>query len=336
MKAELEKLLKKYPIPTELGTPELYDNCLQIDSFEIQLAGLALQTKYGMTVTGSAAEFSVCPVERAYFELLERLSIVDAEASGKSSFTVFDEKRKEISRIDSHSVFPASGTDAWRYAKSNGVAIQTSWEKACQGAKFELIERDRILRSWYGEVKPVELKEGLSLSSLPIQALKKYYDFQIFGFEKVVGVFAFPKAETSPRVSGFGAKPTLEASVEAAFRECMQGLGFLWGEEIPKTIPEASSSPEYHQEYYLHSLGIQKIQSWLNGGNIKHAKSFSAVPMSSDPKDFQFIDLTPEWLPPGLVVVKAIHPSLLPLTFGGCRLHVANDFPEELLIHPIT
>ena len=69
----------------------------------------------------------------AYYELLERVYLQE--------FFL----REEVAEEEQKYYF---------YALSNGAAIHSSEHEALLGSRLELVERDRVLRSWYGEYVP--------------------------------------------------------------------------------------------------------------------------------------------------------------------------------------
>jgi hypothetical protein len=346
---ELSRLSSQYPLAKEWSIPELFHQRFSIDRFHMECVGLVSSHANGMALTGSAAsrETEKPPVTRAYFELVERTSVIEAELRDIDRFRQQTIAGEFHGWLEKFSLFPATEDPArWRFAKSNGVAAQLSWEMACRSAALELMERDRILRSWFGEIRPEKITAADphgGPSPLLHPDLNPYYDFENYrigppvkveglGEVTVVAVFGFPRRANVPRVAGFAARPSPGEAVFSATAECLQILSFLWGEAIPEVLPLLSPSPDYHQEVFLLPEGISRIRRWLSGEHQGYATS----PPPSQSFQIHFSDITPPQLVSRLFVVKAHCPTLLPLTFGSCRKFAPPGFPEELLVHPIT
>src|SRR5699024_10783813 len=112
--------------------------------------------------------------------------------------------------------------------------------RAQKAAALELIERDRILRSWYGGPSP----QATSLPhSIPLGELPRHYRIETYRFPKadseieVGAVFGFPTHPEAPFFCGFGASHSLEEALRHAFREGLQRMAFLWGEPVSGDEP---------------------------------------------------------------------------------------------------
>jgi len=338
IRQQLTDLLSQYPLGPEWSVPELFSDRAAIGELGVNLVGLSCRRSTGEMATGSAADVSEMPLARAFFELIERTAIIDAEKSA-GHFLLESLTRFERRKTTATALFPLStDPEKWRYSKSNGVAAQRDWATACRAATLEVIERDRILRSWMGGRKPhaVALPTGSFLD-----ALKPLYHIEAYVFAEkegpfssvhVAAIFGFPRGEGAPRVSGFGAHETLKTALAKASSEFLQGLGFLWGESLPSEIPNFSPTPDYHQELYLHSAGIQRIKNWLAG----HHESYHSESYHRFAGESLYADLTPPHLKGTLWVVKACVEGTYPLAFGACPLFAPPTMPPELLVHPIT
>jgi ribosomal protein S12 methylthiotransferase accessory factor YcaO len=165
------------------------------------------------------------------------------------------------------------------------VALDFNRERAMKKAYQELVERDFVLRSWWGEIKPekISLKGSWFLSKeiqknllkLSSEYLVELYNFgQSFDGICVMGVFIHPigleRKNNYPIVYGFGSRSSASQAFEHALNEALQRLGFLKDEKL-KDYQEFSKevsfspSPLYHQEYYLTYEGNEKIMRWLEG-----------------------------------------------------------------------
>jgi ribosomal protein S12 methylthiotransferase accessory factor YcaO len=303
----------------------------------VELCGLATVGD-GETVTGSAGEVGELPLARAYFELLERTSVVEAMKSS-NHLRLLNPDAGHMRAAYAHEIFRGSNDPTFRYARSNGVAGASSWPAACSAARWELIERDRILRSWYGQTRPVRCQD-LSLSSLA--GLDSFYECQAFSFPgvsapypgEVVGVFAFPKIADAPLSYGFAAEPDTARAIRKASRECVQRIGFLWGEEVSASEPAFVPNAEYHQEYYLRPCMHDALRAWLDGDHFRLPCEIE--PRSGEVRPEEFVDVTPQHLQGDFFVAKVLPGDELELGFGHGHPRVRAPLAPNFLVHPIA
>ncbi len=331
---DVAALASRFGAPPYLGTVEWCVDDAKIDGATIHLAGVAVDVD-GECVTGSAASTVEVPVERAYLELLERLAVLEAIERAPSRFVLVDETGTPTGIAPFGKVFPTSPTpDEWRWARSNGVAVGPSFGFAANRARLELIERDRVLRSWYGELLPqsADVEPGL----FPV-ALREHYDVRASAFGNseggvVCGVFALPKGG-APLSFGFSARPTRREAVASAALECLQRIGFLFGEASSDRAPDAAPTPDFHQDYFLASDGNRRVEQWL-AGNHQGLHVF-ATERARNPRR-GYVDLTPDWFRSGLSAVRAIPEDEIPLWFGASHPLVDGAHLSDISVHPIA
>ncbi len=322
----IDTLTETFPLPAGWGRPQVFDPTLQLGALTIHGVGLLCQCTDGRSITASAADISTRPVERAYFELLERTSIV-LSASQNTDLVPIE-----------------SSPERWRYAKSNGIAVGTSWPDACYRAERELIERDRVLRSWFGGPAPKELPQPLRGTSRLRELSVSHYDITFVSFDdpsdsapmQVVGAFGFPKQAGAPTVYAFGAAPELPDAIRHAEGEFVQRLIFLWGEPIDQN-PRFSPTPDFHQEYFLGQRGETLLRAWLDGKN--ESRDLYQALENQWPRQgsaVQYADLTPAHLREKLHVVRATSGERVPLIFGDGYSEVVGGMPESLTVHPVA
>jgi len=341
MDMDLNRLQNDLPLSSQWERPSVIRHVAKIGDTQIHLAGLSTVDRAGQCVCGSAGQLAGSPLTRAYYELIERTAVIEAMGRAHKEFEIHNAECEIVGALCNQEIFLQSSDDKhWRYARSNGVAVGLNWQDATRRAGLELAERDRILRSWYGEFTPqkVELYSGLVPRSLDL-----HYEFETYLFAlanspcelpTVAGIFGFPRQDTAPLVFGFGARYGLQEALAAAACECLQRLGFLWGEAIPQDLPPFAPTPDFHQEYYLHPPHQIQLRAWLSG---EHAKFAGVLTESSPEKGVPyFVDLTPNALRNELVVVKALPASELQLTFGRGHPRLRRAPPEPLAIHPIA
>lgn len=336
----LETLRSMSPLPDGWSELEVVEDVVLVDGVELHRAGIASVGPTGEEVTGSAAETASSALPRSYYELLERAATLEALGNKQASYEVRSIDGLASGTCSAEDLFPESDEPSrWRYARSNGVAVHCDWSTAASRAFWELAERDRLLRSWYGESAPLRLSWDVSATPL---ARSQSYEWRIYefpetdksGFAKeisVAGVFGFPTQPDAPLVLGFGARPDLEAAVGAAVSEALQLLAFLWGESLPGAAPPGGPSPDHHLEHFQYPGHHASLRKWLDGAHLAFRRDRPAVVR---PSRVSFVDLTPSWLTGGYRVAKAFAPGATPLTFGDPPFAV--HLPAELRVHPIA
>lgn len=151
MSDQLNELLDLYPLSKRWKQPEPYYEQVIVKGIKLETVGIAAYDEKGQMATGSAAEVRNIPIDRSYFELIERTSYLDFVQELPGSCLVLDEKGNEQEHLASSVVFPLSPQPTqWNYARSNGLAVHKTYSQACNRARMELIERNAMLCSWYG------------------------------------------------------------------------------------------------------------------------------------------------------------------------------------------
>ncbi len=341
---EFETLCREIPLPPRWSRPDCYAETVAIEGMHLVLTGLVSTSRDGTDVTGSAAETEASSVRRAYFELLERAATLDIYADTPASVLARDATGAVVREHSGESLFP-NGSEGmgWTYSRSNGVAAASDWQTACRAAYAELTERHRVLCAWFGLTIPKRLPQA---TLGPLVELASLYEVETVSFpapaapakgdeQVVVGVFAFPLMSMHPFVCGFAAGPSLTEAQARAERECLQRLGFLWGEEIPSQEPAVEKSPAYHQELYLWPPKHAAIRAWLAANHAGKGELRGPGLGASDGASPTFVDLTPAHLVGKVSVAKALDPTLLPLTFGQGHPWVTTR-AASLGVHPIA
>jgi hypothetical protein len=327
-----------YRLPDHWTAPEIVEDVIVANGLRLHRAGLSTTaTTDGHEVLGSAADVSGPTIRRAWFELLERVSGLEAIRSTRSTFDLFNENGERIGAPRDHAIlFPDSPSKEWRHAQSNGIALHSNWRSACERALWELAERDRVLRSWHGAIRPlsediVVTPEGAyewRVSSFPDHAGGFSSDLH------VVGAFGFPKQAGDPFVLGFAGRPQKADAIAAATMEARQLLAFLWGEPLPDTISDAPG-PMQHLDAYQISGAQEKVHAWLDGAHVSFGSgdAFDTGDETDTDAVVRFVDLTPPWISENLRVAKAVCSRAMPLTFG--RSPFVEHLPRELQLHPL-
>jgi hypothetical protein len=320
-KRRLAKLQRTYPLPPGCALQDTFLQRIVIGKLELFMVGLLANTPTQPSVTGSAADSQGYPVDRAFFELLERMSIMLARDTAAGSLRVRDPRGAAKGSRASDRVFPSDAKpDSLRTALSNGVALHESWPKACAAALCELVERDRVLRSFQGEFAPKRLE---NVDRKLLRALGPQYAIEAYEFgpardtklqHTAAGLFLFPRNATHPLAYGFAAALAPQAALAAASGEALQRLAFLWGEDIPSAAPAPTPTPDYHQEHYLYPPHQKLLRAWLAG---KRPKRRASGGPAFDGEHTSFVDLTPTILQPLAAVAKAISRSAKRLRFGS-------------------
>lgn len=329
-----------FPLPDGWSALERVEDTVDADGARLHRVGLASGSAHGEAV-GSAADWRSAPVDRAGYELLERVALLEAASSPDAPWIVRDAGGNSTGVVRGSAVFPASSEPGvWAHARSNGVALHSNWKAACEHAAQELIERDRTQRAWLGEIVPTRLP--LDVLPEPLSATRSY-DWCAYAFPPgpcddprfaVVGVFGFPRTAEAPLVFGYGCRgggAAVAAALQAAISEAAQLLAFLWGEPIPRALPEPGPTAGAHLERFQFPPMHAHLRRWLAGDHTSYRlPSAAPAPTSTS---ILFVDLTPSWFPRGLCVARAMSDARLPLTFG--RAPIFGHLPHELRMHPI-
>ena len=337
-----------YPLPPGWSAPEPFRESVVVGASVLELCGFSAESAEGVQVAGSAASAAELgpPVCRSYFELLERASIVSAMNSGESEYDLHDAAKRRLGRAPHSRLFPKSPQcDRWRPARSNGVALHTTWPEACRRAEAELVERDRVLRSWYGESLPRRLTLPAELIPEGLSAVANWSAHEFVaspdGLDEpllTVAVVGLPNIEGVPLVLGFAARTDPREATKAAADEAVQRFGFLFGEDIPMAPPALSPTPDYHQEFFLYPPSQRLLQDWLDGEDLENKASPTRNRSDvSQPclGETRFVDLTPPHLSGRLFVVKAINARAEPLVFGEPAPHRRGTCAARR-VHPIA
>lgn len=331
------------PLPDGWSATERVLDTIEIAGLSIHRAGVASVAPTGEELTGAAADLDSPPEARAHFELLERIGTLEAIAEGRS-LVVRDAAGAELGLLPAARVFPRSEDEArYREARSNGVAVHRSWEEATFRARAELVERNHVLRSWYGLEAPRRIDLPAS-SAWPVPRHLPDYEWRACVFEprevegwaagvSVCGLFGLPRRDESPFLAGYGARATTELAILAAASELTQSLAFLWGEELPSTLPPPAPHAGAHLEWSLFPGNRARLAAWLDGEHRAHGPARTAIPRRQLETAVVYADLTPPWLANRARLVRAMHPHAMRLVFGESpdALHL----PPALRIHPI-
>jgi hypothetical protein len=337
---DFKSLAAKYPLPRGWSGIAVVEDTFLADGVRLRRAGLSSLSPAGEEILGSAADADGSPIARAYFELVERVSTIEWLGREHSPCDLLTLEGKLAKQKSWEEVFPESPEPAtWRYSRSNGIAIHDDWKSASERAFWELCERDRVLRSWYGETVPQRVSFDLRKTPL---AHSRGYEWCAYSFPEsdrrrfsrgvhVRGVFGIPRNIELPFVFGYGARPSSEEALLTATREATQLLAFLWGESLPAEDPPSAPIPAYHLEAFQWGERRDSVRRWLHGGHARH-RGASWPPGEVDGRVL-FLDLTPSWTR-GLRVSKAVCAEAMPLAFGDYP--GAGHLPPEIRPHPIA
>lgn len=341
----IAKLREEFPLSGRWQAVDIFTDVVSLGAGQVPVVGLASQDGQGRVATGSSAGPWSVSIRKAFFELLERSAILDAEA-GQESYAVKDMRGNPLGMLDAARVWPSSPQPHnWRYAKSNGVAAHDSWTAACRAAAMELVERDRVLRSWRGDCGCVDVY--MERSQLPFGDCKEI-DISIYEigpqFPKRIGtphhvaddlqtakvcvMVGRSLAPGWPMVISYGAGVDRDEAMRRAAGEFVQRAALLHGCEII-AAPEFAPTPDFHQEYFLNPARWPLLSAWLG----QNAPLVNPDPIT----DLAFVDLTPAHLAGKVAIVKAISNTALPLIFGRWPVEVLGTLPAaERIWHPIA
>lgn len=305
MQLELAGLRQAYPLPAGASAPQLFADTVTIAGREVRRVGLAAAVG-GAEVTGSAAALDGSPLARAYFELLERASLLEAEGR---EHPLRDARGRVVGRHREDA--PPAATDAAaRPARSNGLALHLTWEEACRRAALELTERDRVLSAWYGELPVAPAPPPGLLAPLDTHEWRACAIREEGDAAEVAAVIGFPLHPELPLARGFAAAASPGEALDAAAREAVQNLAFLWDEPVPAAAPVSAPSPMFHLDYYLFPEHHAHLARWLEGAHYRPS------PRAPRAGEVRFVDLTPACLRGKLFVARALREGARALVFG--------------------
>ncbi|MFW6086437.1 MAG: YcaO-like family protein [Myxococcota bacterium] len=341
---EMQRFRGEFPLGEAWSELDRFEDTVTIAGVSIGRAGLVARNGSGREMTGSAAEVDSTPAAamRAYCELVERVSTVEALEDGARSWPVVASDGAVTGYIETRAIFPESDEpEVWQYARSNGIAFHTDFEQARDRATWELIERDRVLRSWYGPIPP----ERTELPGAFPEALRSVLDWQAYVLPdpdpaawaadvRVAVVVGFPRSADVPLALGFGARPRAEAALGAAAGEAFQRLAFLWDESIPRDRPDPAPNPQSHLEWFLYPEHHGLLRSWLDGRHRRFGQDWPGSRAGAGAPSF--VDLTPAALRGRGHVIQARCPDVIPLTFGVGPRELSGHLPEALKMHPVA
>jgi hypothetical protein len=329
MQDDIRSLTAAWPLPPGYTAPEVFADEIEIAGVRIRRAGIQSTTPAGEEVTGSAAVLEGSPLERAYFELLERAALFDA---AHRSCPIRDVAGVTLGVAPP--IAPRNDPRS-RPARSNGVALHRTWDEACRRAHHELVERDRTLGAWYGELSlvaaprpacltPFEVTHDWIARSVP--AARGDVDAHI----EVAVVVGFPREPGIPLARGFAGAGSLDAALTGAAAEAIQSLAFLWGEPVPAEAPALAPTPLFHLDYYLWPGNHEALREWLE----PRAPSVPALRTTIGDQT-RFVDLTPPVFGDALRVARAVRTSARELIFGEPPAQLRSLLPPSRHVHPI-
>src|SRR5262245_6870749 len=93
---EFDALKQAYPLPVHWSRIQLFAETTCVNGVPIEVMGMSAENASGQSAHGSAGNVGGSPVQRAYFELLERAAIVDAMHSELRCYEVLDRERRSV------------------------------------------------------------------------------------------------------------------------------------------------------------------------------------------------------------------------------------------------
>lgn len=297
--------------------PEFYRDSILVDSLRIELnLAISKNPQTGDSVTALVSDLSATDAKRyAYFELLKKISILQLMPQVHRLQTKNNAKKM----ID--------------FYLKNGVAIHFRKARACENAKLELIERDRVLRSWFGQCKPTMISGVASSFDHKISNIYSisYYTIKLNPSDPytTIGYFGFPKdPDLHPLFFGFGSATALEAACKKASHAAIQNLGRAWNKQSSSQPSPLDPTSQQQQEYFLLPSNHQKIKDWLDGksSNNEYGLKAELVPLKN--MQMNFFDITPAEFNKKFFVIKAESLQTIPFWFGKPDGFIKTAMPD--------
>lgn len=121
----LDTVTSQFPLSARWHSPQIFSDKLALGNLEIAMLGVSAAGVKSGGVSASAVSLQGLPLKRAWFELVERSSILDFLAVMPSELEVFRfGAGSEVWPVDR--VF-GEETETSRPSKSNGVASHPQW-----------------------------------------------------------------------------------------------------------------------------------------------------------------------------------------------------------------
>lgn len=341
----LRKAVSDFLFEETKGNLEVFQEDFQLGALHLEIIGLSIELKDGDEVVASAVGEPGLQFERALFELIERITLISLSKTAKSG-TQFHwvgthESSGEKKVFSNSEIFPQSyQPEKWIYSVTSGASAHKNFQLAATSARNELIERDRVLRSWFGEVQPILLEH---VSSQNLYPFTSEFEIRFYTFgEGVVGVFGFPILKDRPVLMGFGRSDDQDLAIQHAFREAIQRQVFLWEEPLRIECPQFRPHVDFHLDYYLQTNSCTRIKRWLDGHHDSIKSLVSVEEFHPIQESIWFVDLTPASLNSKIKILKAISTQRIPLTFGlgNPKLQFSQSLTEltgfDICVHPIA
>ena len=323
----LERFIERLPLPDGWSSLEEHRDQIQLGPHLLTRVGLATTGPDGTEVTGAAVSAEGDPTDRAFYELYERVAIID---TAPVACAIRDRLGEIVGTLQQGLPDPPED-DRRRPARSNGVAFHHHWEPACEAALLELCERDHVLSAWYGErgIKTVRPPGGLE--SIDTHRWRCGFVEPGYGTMDafVAIVIGFPNDPSIPLARGFGAARGPSPALRKAATEAVQNLAFLWGSEVPERSPSFEPSPEFHLNYYLRSKHHKILERWMDSTH-----GYGRIPKIVE-TEVEYADISLDDAPPWGKVARALSEHAHPLIFGDPPEHVIKYLPEDRWIHPV-
>lgn len=243
------------------------------------------------------------------------------------------------------------------HGNSSGVAAHSNYATAVSRALTELIERHAIMKSWYTHNSPSICSED----TLPVHAKNRSHywkkqgrQYSVLVLEEAFGCAIIQVAITSNQypffVSGAAASITkdgLEEALNKATEEAEYSLLIALSSPNPGPIKASEVwTPSDHGRFYAANRDRARELSWLLNG---HETNWDFVMYAGARKidedsvytnlykhlDVICVDITSGFpLSPGLRVIRAVSPKLIPINFGTCTAHYDHPALRGYDIHP--
>jgi len=215
---------------------------------------------------------------------------------------------------------------------SSGFAAYTNVGEAVNRGVLELIERDAMMRHWYGEVSPRKLDYQI----LPIHIQNRVNYWQARGRDIFVldisqrGVIAIEVVITSDTYPCFvsGASSTLgsfDDAVIKAFQEAESRL--IYGLNEPATrelAPEHVHSVLDHELLYAQSKKYHEHVQFLFEGEVSCVTPVATTTAEALAKELEVVMIDASEVHSLLRVVKVFSPKMIPISFGYGTGHYSH------------